>query len=347
MIGASQPGTSPRTTDPPVRAPDGDDLVSCGLYRDHYGGGIRLFVGDAYGPHTAKIPANLPGGEGLMYRNRTDRKMLTDSQRREFHRNGFLVVESGIDESLIDRAREAVWTAIDEDEDDRSTWAGENRSVSPEDTGDEEPFREINDRLFEFAESMVGDGRLPYESGPGAQLALRFPREEELTDPEAPQLSDVESHVDGTLNVEDGEGDVVPHTINGVAYLDRVQPYGGGFTAWPGSHRDVCRYVADHPIQSVQGGIRAPDGEGGWDETRSRDEVFDPLELTGDPGTVVLWHGRLEHEGGINLRPGNVRMAHIKRFFHEDAWEMQERAPEEPYLGWDAMAGVVGDDYRI
>ena len=156
-----------------------------------------------------------------------------------------------------------------------------------------------------------------------------------------------EVNVDGTLNVEDGEGDVVPHTINGVAYLDRVQPYGGGFTAWPGSHRDVCRYVADHPIQSVQGGIRAPDGEGGWDETRSRDEVFDPLELTGDPGTVVLWHGRLEHEGGINLRPGNVRMAHIKRFFHEDAWEMQERAPEEPYLGWDAMAGVVGDDYRI
>ena len=272
--------------------------------------------------------------------------MLTDAQRQEFHRNGFLVVENGVDRSLAERGREAVWAGIEEDSDDRATWNGENRSVSPEDTPDEDAFEAINDRLFEYAEAMVGEGRLSYESEAGAQLALRFPREEALTDPEAPQLSDVESHVDGTLDVEDGEGDIVPHTINGVAYLDRVQPYGGGFTAWPGSHREVCRYVEDHPIQAVKGGIPAPDGDGGWSDGRMRDAVFDPLELTGDPGTVVLWHGRLEHEGGINLRSGTLRMAHIKRFFHQSAQELQAKAPGEPYLGWDAMADVVGDEYR-
>ncbi len=274
--------------------------------------------------------------------------MLTDEQKREFHRNGFLVVESGIDEAVINRARHALWESIDEEPDQSSTWPHENRSLREDEFAETEPFRTINDRLFEYCEAMVGDGSLPYESEPDAQLALRFPRAEDLWDPTAPQLGDVTSHIDGMLDVEDGEGDVVPHTINGVAYLDRVQPYGGGFTAWPGSHRDVCRYLEDHPIQAMKHGIPAPDGDGGWRDDTMRGEVFDPLELTGDPGTVILWHGRLEHEGGINLQPGTVRIAHIKRFFHENAGDYQEEAPDEPYLGWSAMEGIVEDDgYRV
>jgi hypothetical protein len=274
--------------------------------------------------------------------------MLSTAQRREFHRNGFLVIESGIDGSTVSAAREAVWELIDEHPEDPSTWPHENRGERAEDCATSDPFRAINDVLFDYCEAMVGEGLLTGENrGVDAQLALRFPREETVMDPDAPQIGAIGGHVDGTLDVEDGAGDVVPHTINGVAYLDRVQPYGGGFTAWPGSHRTVCEYVDEHPIQSIAGGIPAPDGQGGWRET-PLDEVYDPFEITGDAGTVVLWHGRLQHTGGINLRPGSLRIAHIQRFFHTHAHQYQEDAPEEPYLGWAGMDGIVTDDgYEI
>lgn len=268
--------------------------------------------------------------------------MLTSEQKREFHRNGFLVLHEEIDPELTFRARETVYAGIPEDPDDPDTWPTDNRSLSPSDLDDEAPFRELNDIAAAYCRALVGEGNLTYSGDSSLQIPLRFPGEKSLTDPDAPQLGDVGSHVDGTLDVEDGEGDVVPHTINTAIYLERVLPYGGGFTVWPGSHLDVCEYLRDHPIQSVQGGIAAPDGNGGWQEDVSRSDVFDPLEVTGGPGTITLWHGRLEHEGGINLNPGNIRVAAIKRFFHENAWEFQEEAPEDPYRGWTGLEPVIG-----
>ena len=266
--------------------------------------------------------------------------MLTREHKLEFHRNGFLVLHGAVDRELVDQAREVVWESIEEDPHDTSTWTDGNRSEWPADMNDDGPFRQLNDVAAEYCAELLDEESLTYEGDSNLQIALRFPGEERLTDPDAPQISDVTSHVDGTLDVKDGEGEVVPHTINSTIYLNRVQPYGGGFTAWPGSHRDVCRFLEDRPIQEVQGGIPAPDGNGGWDESRTRDEVFDPVEVVGGPGTLTLWHGRLEHEGGINLSPGTVRMAAIKRFFHRDAGEFQETAPEDPYRGWTGMQEV-------
>lgn len=267
--------------------------------------------------------------------------MLSDAQKRAFVRAGHLVVPDAVDPRTVARAREAVREAADADPDDPETWpTGENVNLfPPEDVADADPFRAINDRLHEYCAALVGEGLLTRDGGASLQVALRYPRAEGLRDPEAPQLSDVSSHVDGYLDVEGGEGDVVPHTVMASLYLDRVEPYGGGFTAWPGSHRDVCEYFRDHPVQEGKGGVPAPDGRGGWSD-RPRDEVFDPLELTGGAGTVVLWHGRLEHEGGINLSE-RARTAAIKRFFHEDAERFQAEAPEEPFRGWEGLAGVV------
>lgn len=266
--------------------------------------------------------------------------MLTDSRKEEFARQGFLVIRDAAPADAVAAAREQVWDAIEEAPDDPDNW-GDNRSVSaPEDVGDPEPFAALNRTVYDHCAALVGDG-LDGPGGASAQLALRFPSGD-LGDPDGEQLSDVSSHVDGFLDVEDGEGDVSPHTIMGTLYLDRVEPYGGGFTVWPGSHLDVCRYMAEKGVTAGKGGVPAPDGEGGWQDA-SRDEVFDPLELTGDAGDLVLWHGRLEHEGGINHSP-NLRMAHIARYYHEDAPRIQEERPGEPFAGWVGMEGVAGSD---
>jgi len=266
--------------------------------------------------------------------------MLTTSQKSEFARQGFLVVRDAAPADAVKAAREQVWDAIEEEPDEPEAW-GDNRSVSaPEDIENPEPFRELNESLYEHCAALVGDSlRDPADAS--AQLALRFPSGE-LGATGGKQLNDVSSHVDGFLDVEDGEGDVVPHTVNASLYLDRVEPYGGGFTVWPGSHIDVCRYMEEEGLQAAKRGVPAPDGRGGWGDA-SRDDAFDPLELTGNAGDVVLWHGRLEHEGGINHSP-NLRMAHIKRFFHEDGERIQEERPGEPFAGWDGMEGVAGSD---
>jgi ectoine hydroxylase-related dioxygenase (phytanoyl-CoA dioxygenase family) len=67
--------------------------------------------------------------------------------------------------------------------------------------------------------------------------------------------------------------------------------------------------------------------------------MFDPLELVGEAGTAVLWHGRLEHEGDSNLSE-RVRQAAIKRFFHEGGERFQAETPEEPFRGWEGLTGI-------
>ncbi len=266
--------------------------------------------------------------------------MLTTEHKREFHRNGFLILHDAIDADVISRARDIVWGSIPETPDKPEEWSHDNQSLYSDDLKDQAPFRELNDIASAYVAEFLGEDNMTYAGDANLQVALRFPDEQTIYDPTAPQISDVHSHVDGTLDISDGQGDLVPHTINTAIYLDRVQPYGGGFTAWPGSHLDVCRFLEEHPLPEVKGGIPAPDGEGGWQEGVSRDEVFDPVEVIGGPGTITIWHGRLEHEGGINLSPGTVRMAAIKRFFHEKAWEFQEEAPGDPYRGWDGMDDI-------
>jgi hypothetical protein len=47
---------------------------------------------------------------------------LTESQQRRFKRNGFLVIEDGVDEELCREARDILWETIPEGRDDPDSW---------------------------------------------------------------------------------------------------------------------------------------------------------------------------------------------------------------------------------
>lgn len=278
--------------------------------------------------------------------------LLTDAQKREFTRHGFLVVDDMLDEDDVTKARQRLRRddmphSWDELETMRSTPEDElpfdveerNVKMSPGDfkiTLYDDPFARLNEQLYPYAEELVGEGRLnpPRETG---RIVLRFPRKEAVNDPEAIQTSQINSHVDG-VNV----GGSMP-TFGAAVYLNRIQPRGGGFTVWPGSHHLVGKYYREEAddIYGADGGIPALSPDGTWEDDRQLSEQFDPIEVHGDPGTVVLWHGHMEHTGGINLSPGTVRMGLFTRFnLREDCYDDVMDYAKHPISSWEGLRDV-------
>lgn len=275
--------------------------------------------------------------------------MLTRAQKQEFTRNGFLVLDGELDADLTARARRAAWDAIPEDPDDASTWTpSEYRNVA-DDLADPEPFEEIHRRTFAYAESLVGEGVLTPPEGV-MQVQLRFPDATDVADPGAARPRDLTGHVDGFGQYEE-TGEVGYTTMAAVVYLDRVEPRGGGFTVWPGSHRINERFFHEHSLERLGERKSSPPalaGAGdGFDFDRDLDDQFDPFEIHGDAGTVVLWHGKLMHCAGVNVSP-NVRMAAIPRFTRAEGDDIKADAAEDIWKYWDGVedpaVGASSDD---
>ncbi|MFB6136071.1 MAG: phytanoyl-CoA dioxygenase family protein [Halobacteriaceae archaeon] len=146
-------------------------------------------------------------------------------------------------------------------------------------------------------------------------------------------------HLDGYANWEENP-EPGYFTVAAVVYLGPVEPRGGGFTVWPGSHRTAATFFEDHALETAGG---APNNasipareDGEWDFSRVLPEQYDPHECTGDAGTLVLWHNKLTHTAGANRSP-NLRMAAIKRYSRPDGDEILRDAADEPFEYWPAM----------
>ena len=284
--------------------------------------------------------------------------------RREFKRNGFLVLPGALDRDLVREARETVaadntpdsgeglQAMMDADDEDVELdvegrgvkmFNGADGGVCIASAVEEEPFRTINERVFQYARRLVGDDQLEPPDA-STRITLRFPNEEDLLDPEAEQPSDLGTHLDG-INADSGR--LV--TIGAAIYVDRVQPRGGGFTVWPGSHRLAGKYFEElDPSEYDEAGGGLPRWtEDGWDEDGQLRNQFDPIEVSGPPGTVTMWHGHMEHSGGVSLSPSRTRVALFTRFhLREDLYDIEVIAPN-PFYGWEALTGVeVGGGVR-
>ena len=259
--------------------------------------------------------------------------MLDTDQRQRFAEQGYLCLPEAIDPELIAGAREQLWEAIPESRDEPEALVGVG-SRSP-DVPSDAPFTAINDQLYDYGSSLVGD-RLVAPDGPDMQLAFRYPRDLRVS-----AYHDRRSgvgHLDGYGPGFKQDGEYTGFAVAGVVYFDQVAARGGGFTVWPGSHWLAAAYFRDHALNApgYGGNLPAIDDSGGWDRTASLGNQLRSRELSGPPGTLILWHNKLIHGAGVN-QSDRIRMAGIKRFRRDDHEAIKADAAAAPFAYWDEI----------
>lgn len=257
--------------------------------------------------------------------------MLTDSQRREFGRQGYLVVEDAIDNDLVNQGQELIWDEVPEHPDDTEALVGVGSRVP--DVPSEEPFMTIKQKLYEYAADLVGQHLVAPED-PSMQLALRYPGDLRLS-AHVDRKPD-HGHLDGYGPGFKESGEYSSWQVAAVVYFDDVVEGGGGFTVWPGSHWIAADYFSEHALNApgYGGSLPAIDDDGGWDSDHTIDDQLRSRELNYDAGTIILWHNKLYHTSGVN-QSENVRMAGIMRFSRNDQEQIYEDAADQPLKYWE------------
>ena len=243
---------------------------------------------------------------------------LVEDDKRFFKENGYLLVHDVLSERQVEAAVDVLWEDMTLDRESPNTWI--NPGPIPMSCASHPAIRATlyDSPLFEMAEELVGKGRLA-NSSPGPQMT--YPTGEDKW--EIPSGG----HLDGYYTPTNGvpEGTVGKFFLGVSCYVNHVRPRSGGFTLWPGTHIQSEEYFKTHSILSIQGGS-------------SRD-VFDlpqPLEVTGPPGTAVLWHGRLIHSASRNCEK-EIRMALISRLRPKNMSDILFETPEDMWQHWDGI----------
>ena len=136
-----------------------------------------------------------------------------------------------------------------------------------------------------------------------------------------------------TMHIDAGQA-----TIGVVCYVDRVEPDGGGFALWPGSHRKfwyVSRSRYRRELTDEFDPIRQE-----YDNTSETSSV----QTYGDPGDIVFWHRRMAHMASPNYT-SNIRKAVLTDFSWKNVEELAELPPgEDMWEDWADAVRDVGDE---
>ena len=243
---------------------------------------------------------------------------LTDADKEHFKEQGYVVIRKALDQKVIDDALDVLWANMEEDRNDPDSWLGKGyRNVR---VGSEEAIRQTiyGHPVFAIAEELVGKDTL--RTGGGATPHINFPNPER-------EWREPGGHLDGYHTPTNGvpKGTVGIFTVAATVYLGKVEPQGGGFTVWPGSHKIWAKYFKYHDLDSLRGG-GAP-----FDLGKS-------LEITGDAGDVCFWHYWMSHTAGPNVGR-NIRIALISRLRRKDLDEIRDKLPDEEDL-WKYWEGI-------
>lgn len=117
---------------------------------------------------------------------------------------------------------------------------------------------------------------------------------------------------------KDGMEALGPHVdrsaqqLNVCAYLEDVPPRCGGFTVWPGSHRLLYQ-----TMELENNFSPAPEAFG--QGLRRCLEAVVPVELCGEAGDVIFWHGRALRSAGVHTSAETIRFAVFADFQLEAA----------------------------
>ncbi|MCE9589788.1 MAG: hypothetical protein K8S99_04620 [Planctomycetes bacterium] len=228
--------------------------------------------------------------------------MLTPEQISHFKLHGYVVLRGAIEPVYIDAWRRAFWRSIGGVEGDPASWRDkpyvmDNFSLPYELMLESHPkVRAVIHQLGGGNFTGGGTGR-PLVHWPNASTNWAI----------TPH-----GHLDGYY-----PGDWSPFMVACTACAYDVEPMGGGFIYWPGSHLTTHRYFLENPEQ-VDGRFRdVPNFNWGEDNIFTRLAPRPQEEFTGTAGDVIFWHAYMVHTGSTNIR--NVpRVGFFGRYHHKD-----------------------------
>lgn len=245
-------------------------------------------------------------------------ELLTTDEIDHFKEYGYVLKRGLLDPTLMAHARDALWAGAPAPlkRDDPTTWVGpfaekcdDPNSVrngftwkyrAPGSDGWMKELLPLNVNVRAIAEQLLGAGNVqPPERLRGIYCMLP-----EGDRPEHPYHFHIDQH---------------PFHLGVVAYIDRVEPNGGGFSVWPETHRIF------YPLFETQHTFTPkPDAQALIKEVDQQPHV----DCFGDAGDVVFWHHRLGHSAGHN-RSRNIRQAVLYDFKHKDLERLSEIPPHK------------------
>jgi hypothetical protein len=258
---------------------------------------------------------------------------LTNAQKDQFIRDGFVRVPGLIPDDIVASARQGILAALGIDADDPATWAGKAAVLfDPSVRALTEPCR--NDAVEAVAEELVGPGFVrgrafsPYIEARAAGDPLVRGYIPVLNFPEpGPKVfvRPAHYHIDGMHRTT-----LWPdkHFLVVFAYLSDVAEYGGATTVLPGSHRQVFEHWAasGHP--------------GSTDPPRL--DYAEPTPVAGRAGDVIFMHYLLVHSGSAN-RSTQIRVG-LNTAVLPDPERPYRRKPGPPGPDWTPLDATLRTD---
>jgi len=242
---------------------------------------------------------------------------LTDEQKQRMLQEGFVLLKHAVPTDLVHRARQAINHRMGRGMHPDEMTRFRVQSYFPE----LKTTPEILDTLtrsavFPTAQAFAGGGLL---EPAGAQLALRFPAAPgDQPKPPGP-------HVDGTPSPNNGvpPGTLASFTmLAGVMLSDVAVPHRGNFTVWPGGHRKVGAFLAEHGPDPLIKGLAALDLDLG-----------EPHPICAEAGDAVLAHYMLPHSVGPHTGP-DIRYTLFARLRHRDHDHHRQQAMRNLWHEW-------------
>ena len=252
---------------------------------------------------------------------------LIDQQIHAFCTLGYCVSRIRIPEQIVIRAVDAVWELCPTSfrPNKPRTWGG--------DVTDSCKTQSIEDRRgrVKFRECLRGEQWL-YDLAAANPAILACVREL-IGEPVPPEYVRGLYPVFPTrFRAPQGHCDQHIFQVGVVVYLSDVEPQGGGFTVWPGSHHRMARHH-----HTLGGGERRPTFDAALKEVESS---IESVELTGPVGTVIFWHQRLVHTAGINTRR-TVRHATLCDFKNSAFVSVAESTAQDLWTNWSPIVRAV------
>lgn len=174
-----------------------------------------------------------------------------------------------------------------------------------------------NDRLLGAAEQLLGRGRVAQPRRFRGIYPI-FPTPQHAGTP-------VNAHLDVT-----SEAFKLTYSV----YLVDIPSGGGALTVWPGSHR-LLHYACARNSSNLND-INTKS----FRRLFSKLNLYDPVEIPGEAGDVIIMHYRLLHAASLNTIEDHVRLALYFNIATNDAAFAEGPPSEDMWDGWEGVNSV-------